>query len=644
VQRQEASGAAADLTDPSVKDALSHARGGKPLPKALVEERQGELGIDLPRVRIHTDEVADRAAQALSARAFTVGEDIYFSHGAYSPDGPLLVHELTHVRQHQQGRIGPTAGLTVSSPSDTLEREAHAATSLTDLGRASPTRNTPAAPPSMGGLIFRSDTLIDVGQPGEIRNYGQPVPLMSNHLQQTKEPVTPLVPLPSGTKVTVKSHIHIGGNLRAKVVSYEVTLEKEIEGHKSGFIIEIKNVQVPGSGSAMSAPSRAPTTPKPATKSTAASTTPKAVRPEKDSEWEVTDPAAGIVVGNSKKNLVPPSRVRVVNPIYDERDKTWILVEVMSTSPTSGATPKTTGPIAHYFLAKRVAPAPASSSSTTTVADASKAADLATLYRKYHDVTTTATQRLRNAARMPYPVEVEPDTQANNELIGLLKAAGYDDVIEPKSRGRLAPMSAKFEANIDAIKKSFETVTVDRGNKALDKYNELLESQARYYHEGTGSYILAEALSALKADYDVARAPTRPGGVGDPSPEGEPRSPLPEQMVTTSDERQEAQARLDAGTAALAQTHPLLKNPDFNLEEVMGKDAAGVESAMQSYIEQRKKDVANSRELLKKARVDLSPQYSPRYLEEGRRDHRGLGGGSHRRGPHRREGKAREGA
>jgi hypothetical protein len=65
----------------------------------------------------------------VSARAFTVGRDIFFGSGEYRPetaDGrALLTHELAHVVQQ---RGAPSSGpLQVSQPGDELEREADAA-------------------------------------------------------------------------------------------------------------------------------------------------------------------------------------------------------------------------------------------------------------------------------------------------------------------------------------------------------------------------------------------------------------------------------------------------------------------------------------------------------------------------------------
>ena len=63
------------------------------------------FGMDFSGVRIHADKQAAQMSQGINARAFTVGSDIYFNQGAYTPgttDGKkLLAHELTHVVQQK---------------------------------------------------------------------------------------------------------------------------------------------------------------------------------------------------------------------------------------------------------------------------------------------------------------------------------------------------------------------------------------------------------------------------------------------------------------------------------------------------------------------------------------------------------------
>lgn len=67
---------------------------------------QDRFGTNLSQVRIHTDGAAQRMSRELQARAFTVGNDIYFGAGRYSPDSDagrhLLAHEVTHTLQQRQ--------------------------------------------------------------------------------------------------------------------------------------------------------------------------------------------------------------------------------------------------------------------------------------------------------------------------------------------------------------------------------------------------------------------------------------------------------------------------------------------------------------------------------------------------------------
>jgi hypothetical protein len=111
---------------------VDQGNGGEPLPPALAARMSALFHRDFTHVRLHTDEAAARAAAALGARAFTLGDHIYFNRDQFTPDSPagerLLVHELTHVVQYDEGRL-PHAddGLKVSDPGSSTEREARAA-------------------------------------------------------------------------------------------------------------------------------------------------------------------------------------------------------------------------------------------------------------------------------------------------------------------------------------------------------------------------------------------------------------------------------------------------------------------------------------------------------------------------------------
>jgi hypothetical protein len=97
------------------------------------------LGHDFARVKIHSGGRATDSATALGARAYSIGEDVAFSQGAYRPEtGPglrLLAHELTHVVQQRGG--GADAGPT---PEDTAadEREAETVARAVETGSQAP--------------------------------------------------------------------------------------------------------------------------------------------------------------------------------------------------------------------------------------------------------------------------------------------------------------------------------------------------------------------------------------------------------------------------------------------------------------------------------------------------------------------------
>lgn len=77
--------------------------GGQPVAVGLRTHMERGLGADFGDVRVHTDTQADQLSQAVSARAFTTGRDIFFRQGEYNPDSSngqrLVAHELTHVVQ-----------------------------------------------------------------------------------------------------------------------------------------------------------------------------------------------------------------------------------------------------------------------------------------------------------------------------------------------------------------------------------------------------------------------------------------------------------------------------------------------------------------------------------------------------------------
>src|SRR5262249_717319 len=86
---------------PSVLDVLRSP--GQPLDSAARAFMEPRFGHDFSHVRVHTDQKAAESARSIHAQAYTVGHDVVFCAGQYSPrraEGKeLLAHELTHVIQ-----------------------------------------------------------------------------------------------------------------------------------------------------------------------------------------------------------------------------------------------------------------------------------------------------------------------------------------------------------------------------------------------------------------------------------------------------------------------------------------------------------------------------------------------------------------
>ena len=80
---------------------------GEPLDRETRAFMEPRFGFDFSKVRIHSDADAAHAARSIKARAYTIGSDITFGVGQYSPrtqEGQrLLAHELTHVVQQRGG-------------------------------------------------------------------------------------------------------------------------------------------------------------------------------------------------------------------------------------------------------------------------------------------------------------------------------------------------------------------------------------------------------------------------------------------------------------------------------------------------------------------------------------------------------------
>jgi Domain of unknown function (DUF4157) len=105
MQTKEISGQTPELR-PEIEDGVQALRGGgQPLPQSARAFFEPRFNQDFSQVRIHTDQRAAESAKSVNALAYTVGRDVVFGSGQYSPETPagqrLLAHELTHVVQQR---------------------------------------------------------------------------------------------------------------------------------------------------------------------------------------------------------------------------------------------------------------------------------------------------------------------------------------------------------------------------------------------------------------------------------------------------------------------------------------------------------------------------------------------------------------
>jgi outer membrane protein OmpA-like peptidoglycan-associated protein len=109
---------------------------GKPLEPEIRQDMEQRFDHDFSEVRVHTDAKAAESARGVNALAYTVGHDVVFSEGGYTPQSrqgaQVLAHELAHVVQQERGGT--------SQPSwsgDTIEQAADAAGSAFVAGQES---------------------------------------------------------------------------------------------------------------------------------------------------------------------------------------------------------------------------------------------------------------------------------------------------------------------------------------------------------------------------------------------------------------------------------------------------------------------------------------------------------------------------
>lgn len=88
----------------------SQCPNGRPLSEAERNFFEPRFGVDFSGVRIHSNQQSKRIAKSVNARAFTLGQDIYFSQAnqdfSNSEARNLFAHELTHTIQQKPKNTG----------------------------------------------------------------------------------------------------------------------------------------------------------------------------------------------------------------------------------------------------------------------------------------------------------------------------------------------------------------------------------------------------------------------------------------------------------------------------------------------------------------------------------------------------------
>lgn len=114
------------------------ASSGQALDASTRVAMETRFGFDFSKVRIHTDSAAAESARAMDAVAYTVGSDIVFGGGTFSPNTPagehLLAHELAHIVQ-QEGLPEVDHSIT-ARPAIQLKKKKNAGTAPDPLDRA----------------------------------------------------------------------------------------------------------------------------------------------------------------------------------------------------------------------------------------------------------------------------------------------------------------------------------------------------------------------------------------------------------------------------------------------------------------------------------------------------------------------------
>ncbi|MCU1659022.1 MAG: hypothetical protein JWO57_3678 [Pseudonocardiales bacterium] len=103
-------GLAGGALDAGTSAAIEGRRGGgRPLPSSVRDRMETAFGTSFSAVRVHDDQQSATLNDAVSARAFTTGTDIFFGRNQFVPESAageqVLAHELAHTLQRPSGDV-----------------------------------------------------------------------------------------------------------------------------------------------------------------------------------------------------------------------------------------------------------------------------------------------------------------------------------------------------------------------------------------------------------------------------------------------------------------------------------------------------------------------------------------------------------
>jgi hypothetical protein len=150
--------AAPETVDAKVREMISQpGQALDPRARAFLEPR---FGFDFSNVRVHTGRDAGASATSVHAKAYTMGSNVVFGPGQYSPDTQhgrrLIAHELAHVVQQSGSEcakrsVADTPPVSLSAAENRIQREADNPGAAPPADAAAPVTWTkgPTFPPAL---------------------------------------------------------------------------------------------------------------------------------------------------------------------------------------------------------------------------------------------------------------------------------------------------------------------------------------------------------------------------------------------------------------------------------------------------------------------------------------------------------------